>query len=250
MSEKWIVTPRPNPRARTRLFCFHPAGNGASMFVPWATLLPEEVELNIIQLPGRENRLRETPINRIESVINELDEVAFPLLDRPFAIFGVSMGALIGFEFARRLRQTYNIEPTHIYAASRRAPQTPDRFTLISQLPNRVFLDTIQSRYHCIPEVIWKDEELMRLFLPLLRADFALLENYTYQAEPPFTCPLTALYGNEDETTNSEDISGWRLHTKADYTQQMFDGGHFFITKQNAGVVSFMVQQGLGLNGR
>ena len=245
MPDEWVITPRPNPRARLRLFCFHSAGGGASMFVPWAALLPEDVELNAVQMPGRENRLKEAPHKRVDTALNALDEAIFPLLDRPYAVFGLSMGALVGFEFVRKLRQTYSIEPTHFFAASRRAPQTPERLPLIAHLPDVSFLEAIQERYKSIPEVIWKDAELMRLFLPLLRADFTLLETYAYADESPLTCPLTVLYGSEDPTLNEQETAMWELHTQGKFTRQAFTGGHFFPSTQHARVIEFLIQQGL-----
>ena len=249
MPEEWVVKPRPNPKARLRLFCFHSAGSGASMFVPWAALLPGDVELNAIQLPGRENRLKEPPYKRIEPLLSDLDEIVFPLLDRPFAVFGISMGGLIGFEFARKLRQTYGIEPVHFFTASRRAPQTPDPLPYIAHLPDTAFLEAIQARYNSIPELIWKDGELMQLFLPLLRADFSLLEAYAYQEEPQLDCPLTVMYGENDATINEEGISGWHIHTRGRFTRQRFSGGHFFPTGNSGPVVNYLVRQGLGSNG-
>ena len=249
MPDEWVITPRPNPRARLRLFCFHSAGSGASMFVPWAAHLPGDIELNAIQMPGRENRLKETPYKRIDPLMSVLEDQLYPLLDRPFAIFGLSMGALVGFELALRLRQAYGIEPTHFFSASRRAPQTPDRLPLIAQLQDAAFLEAVQARYKSIPQVIWEDAELMRLFLPLLRADFTLLETYTYTEDAPLGCPLSVLYGEEDATITLEDIAGWQIHTRARYTQQAFSGGHFFTGTQTTAVIEFLLQQGLRSNG-
>ncbi len=249
MADDWVITPRPNTQARLRLFCFHSAGSGASMFVPWVAHLPGDIELNAVQLPGRENRHKEPPYKRMEPLINALDDAVFPLLDRPFAIFGLSLGALVGFEFARKLRQSYGIEPVHFFAASRRAPQTPDRLPLISHLPDAELLDAIQDRYQSIPEVIWKDSELKQLFLPLLRADFTLLETYSYSDDAPMNCPLSVLYGEEDKTINTDDINGWRAHTHAQYTQHAFSGGHFFLANKSADTIHFLVRQGLADKG-
>jgi medium-chain acyl-[acyl-carrier-protein] hydrolase len=246
MLENWILRPRPNPQARLRLLCFHTAGRGASMFVPWAKLFPGEIELCCVQLPGRENRSKEKPYNQIGPILECLDEALFPLFDRPFAIFGPSMGALVGFEFARKLRDSYHLDPTHLFFASRRSPQAPDRLPNISHLPPNEFLDGVQKRYNSIPEVIRKDQELMDIFLPVMRADFSVIENYNYVDAPPFDCPLSVIRGSTDAVMLPEDFRGWEKHTHRSFASLTFAGSHFFFNEQPARVVEFI--SGLLLN--
>src|SRR4051812_7546548 len=99
----WVSIFRPNPRARLRLFCFPYAGGSSLIFRQWPGELPPDVELCAVQLPGRGGRLRETPFKRMSPLVEALAEVLPPFFDRPFAFFGHSMGATIGFELARRL---------------------------------------------------------------------------------------------------------------------------------------------------
>ena len=216
------------------------------MFVPWAKLLPKEIELCSVQLPGRENRSKETPFNQINPIIESLDKALFPLFDRPFAIFGPSMGALVGFEFTRQLREAYQLNPVHLFFASRRSPQAPDRLPDISHLPTSEFLEEVQKRYNSIPEVIRKDRELMDLFLPVLRADFSVIENYTYIQSPPFDCPLSVIRGSMDSIMLDEDFTGWEKHTSRSFSFLTFSGGHFFFNEQPTRVVEYI--SGLLLN--
>ncbi len=81
----WIFASRPNPQARLRLFCFPHAGGGASFFRPWIGMLPPDIEVCPVQLPGRENRLKERPFNQFSPLISELAQALRPYLDRPFA---------------------------------------------------------------------------------------------------------------------------------------------------------------------
>src|SRR5690349_1857727 len=97
-SDPWIVRPRPNPRARLRLFCFPYAGGGASTYRSWPAYLRDEIEMVAVQLPGREERLREPAFDSASELCLQLASVLAPYLDRPFALFGHSMGALVAFE--------------------------------------------------------------------------------------------------------------------------------------------------------
>ena len=104
-STPWFTSQRPNARARLRLFCFPYAGGGAQIYRLWPQSLPSEVECCVAQLPGRGTRLREQPFTNLDALVEAATEAITPLLDMPFALFGHSMGAMISFELARRLRE-------------------------------------------------------------------------------------------------------------------------------------------------
>src|SRR5215472_10099046 len=122
----WVIFPRPNPLARWRLFCLPYAGGGASAFYNWPLDLPNYVEVCSVQLPGRENRMSERPFTHFLPLIQSLTKAVWPLLDKPFAFFGHSMGAILGFELARQLRKLNEPEPIHLFASGSRAPQIPE----------------------------------------------------------------------------------------------------------------------------
>jgi len=94
---KWIVSFATQPGARLRLFCFPFSGGQGQVFRPWAQELPASIEVCATTLPGRGARFRESPLTAIEPVIEALAEEIGPLLDRPFALFGHSLGAAIAF---------------------------------------------------------------------------------------------------------------------------------------------------------
>src|SRR5262245_60542657 len=122
----WTACPKPNPAARLRLFCFPYAGAGVTVFSPWARLLPPEIELHAVQLPGRETRRHEEPYKQFPPLVEALSAALQPHLDKPFAFFGHSLGALISFETACHLRRQYGLEPAYLFVAGRRSPQLPN----------------------------------------------------------------------------------------------------------------------------
>ena len=108
----WIAgTASLSPQARLRLFCFPYAGGSALMFRTWSNALPADVEVCPVQLPGRSTRLTERPFTELSPLIQVLAQALSPLLDKPFAFFGHSLGALVGFELARQLRRQYGVNP-------------------------------------------------------------------------------------------------------------------------------------------
>lgn len=224
----WITRPRPRPGAPLRLFCLPHAGGGASSFRPWADVLPAEVEVCPVQLPGREARMGEPAIDRMEPLVEALSEALRPFDDEPFALFGHSNGALIAFELARRLRREGRHGPVHLFASGRRAPHVPNPRRTVAHLPDDEFLAEMRE-LGGTPEEVLAHPELMRILLPLLRADVRLNETYAFAADAPLACPITAYGGLGDPKAPREDVEAWREHTAADFTLRFFPGDHFFV---------------------
>lgn len=226
--DRWIARPRPNPRARLRLFCLAHAGGGASAFRGWADALPAEVEVCPVQLPGRENRIAEPAITRMEPLIDALSAAVLPYLDLPFALLGHSNGALIGFELARRLRADARPGPAHLYASGRRAPDSASGRAPTSHLPDAEFLEDLR-RLGGLPDALLQHQELVALLLPTLRADVALNESYVFAEGEPLDCPITAYAGLADAKVTADQVQAWGRHTRGPFTVRRFAGGHFFI---------------------
>ena len=224
---EWIVRLRPNEQARLRLFCFPYAGGGASIFRSWPDALPSEVELCGVQLPGREYRLGERAYTRMVPLIQALAEAIYPYLDRPFAFYGHSMGALVSFELARELRRRYDRHPVCLYLAAYRAPQLPNPNIKIYHLPSEVF--KVVLRADGVPEAILQNEELMQAMLPTLRADYELCDTYEYREEPPLACPFLLFRGLEDVRVSEADLEEWPVHSSAMWSLSMFPGSHLFL---------------------
>jgi medium-chain acyl-[acyl-carrier-protein] hydrolase len=228
-STSWLYCPKPNSQAQLRLFCFPCAGGLASAYSGWATRLPAEVEVCAVQLPGRGRRLKESSFTRISPLIQALAPILLPYLDIPFVFLGHSMGATLGFEIARQLRRQGEPQPVHLFVCSCPAPQVPLTGQPIYQLPEAAFISELRHRYNAIPEAIANDAELMQLFLPSLRADFAMIDTYTHTDEAPLDCSITVLGGLQDDTISRSNLANWQDQTCKTFTLQMFTGDHFFI---------------------
>lgn len=235
----WVTRSRPDPNAKLRLFCFPYAGGAASTFSSWSTSLTSEIEICPIELPGHGYRIAERPFNRLEPLIKELAHALLPYLDKPFAFFGHSMGGLISFELARLLRQDYNLSPTHLFISGRHAPQIPESKPPIHHLDEPKFINEL-GRLNGTPKAVLENTELMELFLPVLRADFAAIETYVYTPKPRLNCPITVLGGLQDYEISCEDLEAWREQTNANFSMQMFQGDHFFINSNQSTLLQFL----------
>ncbi|HEX8905117.1 MAG TPA: alpha/beta fold hydrolase [Longimicrobiaceae bacterium] len=224
----WVVFPRTQPAARLRLFCFPYAGGGASIFAPWARVLPPEVEVVGVQLPGRENRLSEKPYSDLLELAERLGAELKPFMDRPFALYGHSNGGLMAFELARLLRREGRRLPEHIFVGGRPAPQLKHDEPPMHALPEPEFIARLR-RYNGTPEEVLQNPEIMELIAPMLRADFALGETYDYREEPPLAVPISAYAGARDEEVPRHQVEAWREQTSAAFSFTLFPGDHFFM---------------------
>lgn len=227
----WIFASRPNPQAHLRLFCFPHAGGGASFFRPWIGMLAPDIEVCPVQLPGRENRLKERPFNQFSPLISELAQALRPYLDRPFAFFGHSMGALISFGLARHLREQNDPMPRQLFISAYRAPQIPITETPLHQLSEAEFVKKVLSFNGTKREVL-ENDELRQFLLPILRADFAVCETYVHTPEAPLSSPITVFGGLQDHRVKREALAAWQAQTSDRFIVRMLPGDHFFL--QNA----------------
>src|SRR2546425_3354292 len=210
---------------RLLLFCFPPVGGGSMFFRSWLNAAPRQIAICPVQLPGREHRMMEQPFERLQPLVQKLLEV-IPH-QQPFAFFGHSMGALISFEVARGLRKQGLPGPQRMFVSAASAPQlprNPPRYCL----PDREFVEALRV-LGGTADVVLNDAALLRDFLPMLRADFAVVDTYEYLQEEPLDCPIHVFGGKEDREVPYDQLLSWRGQTRAKFTSRIFTGGHFYI---------------------
>ena len=223
-----------------RLICLPHAGGGASGFHPLAALLPRDIEMLTVQLPGRESRLSEPPFRRMAPLIDALTDAVSPLLDRPYALFGHSMGALIAYELGRAFERDRLPLPRTTIVSGRRAPTVPNTEAPLHRLPDDQFVEALVARYDAIPKVIRDEPELMALFMPVLKADFEIFESHHHVDEPPLASALGIYGGRADPQTRQMD--GWaNLYAGAARTR-LFDGGHFYLADQRRALADALAE--------
>ncbi|MFC8274218.1 thioesterase II family protein [Streptomyces sp. NPDC057271] len=225
----WLVCPRPRPDARLRLLCFAYAGGGSAVFADWAAGLPDDVEVSAVRLPGRESRILQRPYDDLGDLLPDLGEaISDHFRERPFVMFGHSMGALIAFAYTRWLRDAGRRGPEHLVVSGRRAPQLRHNRPVIHDLPDEAFLEQLRA-LGGTPEELLTNPRVMRLVMPGLRADFQLNDSYRYEPAPVLDCPVTAFGGRADRHVDMAGLAAWAAQTSGPFRLRMMEGGHFFL---------------------
>lgn len=226
--------------ARLRLFCFPYAGGGASIFRTWSAGLPAAVEVQAVQLPGREARWRDPAFRQLAPLADVLAAEIRPQLDRPAVFFGHSMGAALAFEVTRRLVRAGGPVPVHLLVSGRNAPRVPDDEPPIYGLPRAEFLAELRQ-YAGTPEEVLANDELMDLVEPLLRADFELIETYAYEPDgTSLALPVTAFTGLDDHDVPLAKVEPWAAETAGPFRCHVLPGGHFFLNDHRAELLALV----------
>jgi medium-chain acyl-[acyl-carrier-protein] hydrolase len=224
----WFICLKPVPQAKMRLYCFPYAGGGVPVFRGWPDGLAAGVEVWAAHLPGRGSRSQEAPMTQMLPLVQALArQLPLDSRQRPFAFFGHSLGARLGFELVHSLRRQGRPLPAHLFVSACAAPQLPLRWP-IHMLPKDAFLAELQRR-NGIPQAVLAQPELLDLLLPTLRADFMVLETAVYRSEPALDCAITAFGGLEDPIVSREALQGWGEQTNGPFKTTFFAGDHFFL---------------------
>lgn len=220
------------------MFCFPYAGGGGSVFRQWPANLRGLAEVCAVLLPGREARFRERPFTRMEALVSALHAESAGLLDRPFAVFGHSMGALIAYEWCRLLQRQQRRMPACLIVSGSRPPHADFSDAGVNGLSDDAFLDRLHARYQAIPDMVRQNRELAEVVLPALRADFELLEFYRHEAADRLRCPILAFGGRQDPTVSPRELAEWSAYSEGELELSLLEGDHFFIRSAEAGLLA------------
>lgn len=196
-------------------------------FHDWASHLNESIECVAVQYPGRGNRLGEAARTSVDELVEEIG-MGISQVEKPFAFYGHSFGAIVAFELTRWLRRHAFPMPFRLFIGASRAPHLKTQSPDIHHLPEKDFIAAVQARYGGIPEAILSSQEMLDIFLPALRADFTAYETYVYRPQAPLDLPIAALAGVDDLAVSLASIQEWRQHTRTGFHLQVLPGGHFF----------------------
>ena len=234
-ANRWLVR-KPGARRRLRLYCFCYAGGSAANYANWQADLDPSIEIYAIELPARGTRFGEEPETSLSSLTVTVANVIASAGHSSFAFFGHSLGALLAFEVARFLQQMGAVQPQHIFVSGGSAPQHRRDTGKMHLLSDDDFIDELKN-YNGTPPAVLEHRELMDLLLPMIRADFALVANYTYRPAPLLAMPMTVLMGRDDDNGEGEHVTGWKKETSADCKIIWFEGDHFYIHPQRDAVL-------------
>ncbi|MCM2438763.1 SDR family NAD(P)-dependent oxidoreductase [Agrobacterium vitis] len=231
---------------RLKLVCFAYAGGGPAVFNGWDEAFGSDIEVAVVQLPGRGSRLNETPYTTMSQLVNGLAPALAEYIDRPFAFFGHCIGGVQAFELTHHLHQAIGMLPAHLFVAGSRAPQiyNEDQAAVDAAqfgataaragvATDQDFIEMLQDVNFANNRALFKDSELLSLMLPVIKADYQLNNTYRFQPKRPLGVPITALGGRADPYTTGQHILGWQAHSEMRLVTQFFPGDHYFMETQS-----------------
>ena len=239
----WFSTFHAVHAPRIRLVCLPHAGGGISVFHHWKKEVPSDIELCAVQLPGRDSRYHEPLDTDLLHIVGELAKALLLAPPTPLlVIFGHSMGAVMAFELAHTLARGHR-RPDLLIVSGRAAPHLHRAPTEhLHRLSNAAFIDKLQLRYGGIPDALLADAELMKIYLPILRADLQAVETYRYAAWPADSWPLMAYGGTEDQGVGRMELNEWQQHTTGSFGMSMLPVSHFYYQTHRAAFLQRLLE--------
>lgn len=243
MSEasSWFIIPQPNTEATHRLFCFHYAGGNGQIFYPWVKELDPSIELVAIQLPGHGTRFNEPLATSMDSIVDSLGEQIVDYLDKPYTFFGHSLGGLMAYALTHWLQKKFLPLPDCLYVSGKRPPHIAKE-KMISHLPDAIFLEEA-TKYNGVPSDILQNQEFLDVWLPILRADFQVLETYISPQDYSLSCDLVGLGGLDDIMVPPSSVKMWSPYTSGAFSSFFYPGNHFYINTEYAQIIKLILQK-------
>ncbi len=235
-----LIIRQARPEAKIKLLCFAFAGGGPGSYSEWADNLSSSFEVAAIHLPGRGSRLDEPAYTRISETVADLIPEILPYLDRPFALFGHCVGAMLMYEVAKHLSSQHDLHAVHLFASGAAAP---DLYTIPShyKAPDEQLLVLLKLVDFAATEGLVKDAELRALAFPALRADLEAAALYNEELDSKVTTlstPITAFGGWEDMYASPNGVDGWRRFTSKPFDIVMCTGNHYFLETERKAILA------------
>ncbi|KKZ90954.1 thioesterase II family protein [Bacillus wiedmannii] len=216
---------------KTKLFCFPHAGGSAFSYAKWKNHFNPYIEVVPIELAGRGYRIEENLYQSMEEAVNDVyNNIVMQIDDSPYILFGHSMGSLIAYEVARKIKDSKNVSPEFLVLSGRNHPNSKIK-NIRHNLSNEQFKREVISMGGT-PSGVLQSEELMEIFLPILRADFKIVETYIHDNNiQPCDIDFLIFNGENDEFTTYDQVIKWEQYTSKTCTLHSFEGNHFFLNE-------------------
>lgn len=228
VEKQWFVRYSARPLARTQLFCFPWSGAGAGVFREWAQLVPEDVEVIGVSLPGRDHRRDEVMSTSVEGLADVIAPQIAAESAGEIALFGHSFGALLAHSVAVRLTRLGRSPVVVVVSGSRPPNEAPvvalhqlDDVTLVSQLVRMGGLTAERARVH----------EFVEKVIPRVRADLTACECYRPDKCQKAPWRLCTWAGTRDWYAPPEQVRRWDEIGVGGYREHVFEGDHFFLAR-------------------
>jgi surfactin synthase thioesterase subunit len=239
MKNSWFLTPRPVSQPALQLFCFPYAGGNSTTFTGWEQSFPANVELVLVQPPGRHSRLFEYPYDTMHELIEVMHQHFLKALKSKFVLFGHSLGSYVAFELMQQLSISNGPVPEHFIASASRSPYPDFSKDSAYDLPYDEFVDYLR-KLGGTPDGVLQNKELLELYLPTLRADFKIADTYSVSDDRLFDIPVSVLNGDKDDMITEESLQDWGRYFTSKPDRLTIAGGHFYLEEQKHEVLIYL----------
>jgi surfactin synthase thioesterase subunit len=228
---------------RINLFCLHFAGGNKYSYRQYIERAPSFLNIVALESPGRGARMKEPLISDIHALVNDLyKQICDKVDEAPYAIYGHSMGGLVAYLLAVKLKEDNHNLPLHLFITGTTGPSAPSRIERKRHLlDHKDFIQEIKE-LGGMPDEILQNEELLHYFEPILRSDFMVSENYVYEDYAPLNIPFTVITGTEEDM-EGEDIYLWQKESTCAIDFKKLPGNHFFIYKYVQEIVDIIAKK-------
>ena len=222
------------------LFCIPFAGGSKYSYRELEELAPAFLKFIPLEYPGRGARAKESLISDLDILTEDLYQQVKHSLDRSsYAIYGHSMGGLLGFLLTRKIIANCHLPPLHLFITGTKGPSALEKETKNRHLLEKSeFIEEIK-KLDGLPEEMLANDELLDYFEPILRADFKATETYKYEEDHPLNIPITVITGTEEDAT-PEEVALWQKETICSVDIKRMKGTHFFIFRSPGTIISIM----------
>lgn len=210
-----------------RLLTFPFAGGNKYSYQPWEAHADPRIEMMHFEGPGRGDRFRETRLEDMEDVVEDYWRQINGFLDRPFALYGHSMGGMVSFLLTKRIVAEGYRAPEHVFISGRVPPTWQDEGDQLWQRDKAGFWEGIKA-YGGSPEALLQHPDLMDLYEPMIRSDLKALYSYNHNDTSKIEPPVTVLLGSREKVT-MQSAKDWQLECTKPIQVKQFEGNHFWI---------------------
>lgn len=213
--------------ARVQLFCFPFAGGGGIAYKGLEDVVKNDVDVVLLDLPGRGRRIVEPLLETIPEMVEDLWQQIHHQVQAPCVFFGHSMGALLAYLLIQRMQDLNMPMPLHFFCTGYRAPSLGPARRDRHLLPRPAFVRLLAEMGGC-PDEILQDPDALAFFEPIIRADLKAIETYHFESTVPLACPVTVIDGDNDALALGSRET-WQKDVAKPIKQIVLPGNHFFI---------------------
>ncbi|MEV6000307.1 alpha/beta fold hydrolase [Streptomyces griseomycini] len=235
--ETLAPSPAPVGRQELNLYCLPYAGCSARVFDSWKVYAPEFLNVIPVELPGRGSRCTDSPVSDLPELLDDLSSAIDVDSRVPYGIFGHSFGAIIAYELGRRMIADGFPGPSALVVSACRPPHLATPEVPVFDRPDRDFRQRLRELRGTPPELL-ENDELMELYIPVIRADYSIIDNYRSAGPVDIGCPIVALYGSADDDADGAVVEQWGAYTRSSFEKYEIPGDHFFLHSAEQEIVS------------